>query len=70
MVKILINGIDCTNIPVYERATKFKLGYVPQYVGFFNDLTLFDNLRAISEIVIENKNLRNERIDCCGTILG
>ena len=36
---------------------------MPQYGGFFNDLTLIDNLRAISEIVIENKNYRIERIN-------
>ena len=39
------------------------MGYVPQYGGFFNDLTLHDNLKAISEIVIENRNYRSERID-------
>ena len=31
--KVLINNVDCTNIPIYERATRFKLGYVPQYGG-------------------------------------
>ena len=36
---------------------------MPQYGGFFNDLSLQDNLKAISEIVIDNKNLRQERID-------
>ena len=36
---------------------------MPQYGGFFNDLTLNDNLKAISEIVIENKNYRIERIN-------
>ena len=36
---------------------------VPQYGGFFNDLTLYDNLKAISEIVIEKKNLRLEKIN-------
>ena len=45
------------------RTKKFKLGYVPQYGGFFNDLTLLENLKAISEIVIENKNYRTERIN-------
>ena len=45
------------------RTKKFKVGYVPQYGGFFNDLTLHDNLKAISEIVIDDKNLRQERID-------
>ncbi len=61
--KIKINGQDVTKYPIYLRSKKFKVGYVPQYGGFFNDLTLQDNLKAISEIVIENKNLRQERID-------
>ena len=61
--KIFINGQDATHYPIYLRTKKFKVGYVPQYGGYFNDLTLHDNLKAISEIVIENKNLRNERID-------
>ena len=61
--QIKINGEDVTNFPIYLRAKKFKVGYVPQYGGFFNDLTLIDNLKAISEIVIENKNLRSEKIN-------
>ena len=61
--KIKIAGEDVTGYPVYLRTKKFKVGYVPQYGGFFNDLTLHDNLKAISEIVIENKNYRNERIN-------
>ena len=48
--KVLIEGIDCTNIPIYERATKFKLGYVPQYGGFIQDLTLYENLNLVGEI--------------------
>ena len=60
--KIKIAGEDVTNFPIYQRTKKFKVGYVPQYGGFFNDLTLHDNLKAISEIVIDNKNLRTERI--------
>ena len=61
--KIFINGQDATNFPIYLRTKKFKVGYVPQYGGFFNDLTLNDNLKAISEIVIKDKNLRSERIN-------
>ncbi len=61
--KIKISGHDVTNYPIYLRTKKFKVGYVPQYGGFFNDLTLHDNLKAISEIVIENKNYRLERIN-------
>ena len=60
--KIKIEGEDVTKFPIYLRTKKFRVGYVPQYGGFFNDLTLHDNLKAISEIVIENKNYRSERI--------
>ncbi len=60
---IKIFGEDVTKFPVYVRTKKFKTGYCPQYGGFFNDLTLHDNLKAISEIVIDNKNLRKAKID-------
>jgi len=61
--EIKIDGENVTKFPIYLRTKKFKVGYVPQYGGFFNDLTLYDNLKAISEIVIENKNYRSERIN-------
>ena len=61
--KIKINGEDVTNYPVYLRTKKFKVGYVPQYGGYFNDLTLIDNMKAISEIVINNKNISENRIN-------
>ena len=61
--KIKIEGENVTKFPIYLRTKKFKVGYVPQYGGFFNDLTLHDNLKAIGEIVVENKNYRFERIN-------
>ena len=61
--KIKITGKDVTNYPIYLRTKIFKIGYVPQYGGFFNELTLHENLKAISEIVIENKNYRSEKIN-------
>ena len=61
--KIKINGVDVVDYPIYLRTTKFALGYVPQYGGFFSDLTLYDNLKAIAEIVIEDKNLIYHKID-------
>ena len=60
---IKIAGENVNNYPIYLRTKKFKVGYVPQYGGYFNELTLHDNLKAISEIVIDNKNYRNERIN-------
>ena len=60
---IKINGEIANDYPVYHRSKKFKLGYVPQYGGYFNDLSLIDNLNAISEIVIDEKKIRFERIN-------
>ena len=61
--KIKIAGENVIDYPIYYRTKKFKVGYVPQYGGYFNDLTLQDNLKAIGEIVIENKNLINDKIN-------
>ena len=61
--KIIINGEDVTKYPIYLRTKKFKVGYVPQYGGYFDDLSLYDNLKAISEIIITDANLRSQRIN-------
>ena len=61
--KIIINGEDVTKYPIYLRTKKFKVGYVPQHGGYFNDLSLIDNLKAIAEIIINEKNLITERVD-------
>ena len=61
--KVLINGTDCTNIPIYERATRFKIGYVPQYGGFIQDLNLLENLKLVAEIHIKEKDLRKLKIE-------
>ena len=61
--KIKFNATDVVDYPIYLRTTKFKIGYVPQYGGYFSDLTLLENLKAIAEIVIEDKKLINHKID-------
>ena len=61
--KIIFNKTDATNYPIYLRTEKFKIGYVPQHGGYFHDLTLLENLNAIGEILIKEKNLRNSKID-------
>ena len=61
--KIMINNTNVVDLPIYLRTKKFKVGYVPQYGGFFNDLTLYQNLKAIAEIVINKKNLEENKIN-------
>ena len=60
---VFIEGKDVTKDPIFDRTKNYKIGYVPQYGGYFHDLTLKENLKAISEIVIENKKLRDEKIN-------
>ena len=60
---IKINGEIVNEYPIYLRTKNFKIGFVPQYGGYFSDLTLFENLKSIGEIVIENKILMNEKIE-------
>ena len=61
--KIIFEKKDATNFPIYLRTTQFKIGYVPQHGGFFHDLTLIENLRAISEILIKDKKEITTKID-------
>jgi len=61
--KILINGEEVNGYPIYLRTKKFKVGYVPQYGGFFNNLTLHDNLKAVGEIVIDSTNLVKDKVN-------
>ena len=59
---IIIDNTDVDH-PIAERATTFKLGYVPQYGGYFHDLTLTQNLRAIGEIQIADNKTRTNTIE-------
>ena len=61
--EIIINGINCTNFPINERFTKFKIGLVPQYGGLIHDLNLIDNLKLVAEIHIKEKDLREQKIN-------
>ena len=60
---IFIGGEKVNDFPIFLRTTKFKIGYVPQYGGYFHDLTLLDNLKAIGEIQIPNLKDRSSKIE-------
>ncbi len=60
---IKFEGINATNYPIYMRTSKFKIGYVPQHGGYFHDLTLMDNLKAIGEILIKDIKERESKIN-------
>ena len=61
--KVIIANTDATNYPIYERAKKFKIGYVPQYGGYFSDLTTYENLKAVAQILIKDVREQNSKIE-------
>ncbi len=60
---IIINSKVVNEFPIYQRTLKFKIGFVPQHGGYFHDLTVYENLKAIAEVTLENVSFRNEKID-------
>ena len=60
---IYINSEKINKIPIYERTIKFKIGFVPQYGGYFHDLTVNENLNAIAEINLNNDSERNQKVN-------
>ena len=38
------------NFQFIREPKSLEIGFVPQYGGFFHDLSVYDNLKAISEI--------------------
>ena len=61
--QVKIAGNTANKYPIYLRTKMFSTSFVPQHGGAFLDLTVHDNLKAISEIVIDNKNYRAEKIN-------
>ena len=60
---VFIEKKNVTQDPIFFRTKNYKIGYVPQHGGYFHDLTLREDLKAISEVVIKEKKLRDEKID-------
>ena len=61
--EVIIGGENVTKYPIYERTSKFKIGYVPQYGGYFHEMTTYDNLKSIAEIQIKDISKRFEKIN-------
>jgi|TARA_Y100001970_G_C14257741_1_gene876840 lipopolysaccharide export system ATP-binding protein len=61
--QIHINQKNVTEIPIYKRALDFGVAIVPQTGGVFSNLTCLQNLLAISEIVIKDKNQRSFKVE-------
>ena len=67
-INFIGNKEKVNKYPIYQRTLKFKIGFVPQHGGYFHDLTVLENLKAISEITINNPNFRIEKINSLNNI--
>ena len=59
---IFVNNIKINNLPIHERAKKFRIGYIPQNSAVFLGLTCEENIRAIAEVKIKEKSLQENKI--------
>ena len=60
--KVLLDGTDVTNLPMYRRA-QMGIGYLPQEMSIFRGLSVEDNISAILDITESNRHKRRERLE-------
>ena len=60
--KVMFDGKDTTSYPMYKRA-QMGIGYLPQEVSVFRNLTVENNILAILELGKLNKKDRYERLE-------
>ena len=59
---VSVDGEDVTWLPMYRRA-KLGIGYLPQEASVFRGLTVADNIRAILEVAVDDREKRHEMLD-------
>lgn len=59
---IILNGTDITRLPMYRRA-RLGIGYLPQEASIFRGLSVSDNIRAVLEVVEDDKSRQEEMLE-------
>lgn len=60
--RVLIDGQDVTNLPMYRRA-RLGIGYLPQEMSIFRGLSAEDNIMAVLEISEPDRHKRREKLE-------
>ena len=60
---VIINSKVVNEYPIYQRAKTFNLSICSQQGGFFYDMTVHENLKAVAEITINDPSYRDEKIN-------
>jgi len=59
---VVLSDNDLTDYPMYKRARK-GIGYLPQEPSIFRGLTARDNLKVVVELITENKEIQDNKIN-------
>ncbi len=59
---VLIDGSDATALPMYRRA-KMGIGYLPQEASIFRGLSVEDNILAVLELSVRDRDQRDHMLD-------
>ena len=60
--RILMDGVDVTNLPMYRRAI-LGLGYLPQETSIFRGMTVEQNINCVLELVEPDADVRREELE-------
>jgi len=68
--RVLVDGEDITNVPMYLRARNYGISYLPQEPSVFRKLTVEENIQAVLEVQPiswqERRRKRDKLIDELG----
>jgi lipopolysaccharide export system ATP-binding protein len=61
--RVTVDGADLTRLPMYLRARRFGISYLPQEPSVFRKLTVEENILAVLEAKELNYTLRKTRME-------
>ena len=59
--RIELDGYDVTSLPMYQRA-RLGIGYLPQEASIFRGLNVEDNVRAVLEVAVPERQQREDTL--------
>lgn len=60
--QVILDGYDITDLPMYRRA-RLGIGYLPQEASIFRGLSVEENIMAVLELHLKDRDQREDRLD-------